>query len=547
MFSRIRIQGLRLARGLRQRLKKRLANPRRCSWQARDAAMRALAAATPPAGAPPWLGLLLRVQPNETAAALRTLDSLCGQSSNGWCVRVLAAPAEQAALQSQFPTSPSIVYLTAPITAAQLAAEQGAGYAALLAPGDTLHPLALWMIGRELQRQPCDFLYTDEEQAPADGDKPVVRLKPDWSPDLLLGWNYPGRLAFFALERLANLPEIPFALEAAHQLALSLLSVPVNVRHLPHALITCLPYPPDGDPRAVQAAAAPHEVEPVNGLCRLHFQAAGQPLVSILICARDRADLSARCLDSLFTRTTYPNFEVVLLDNDSLQPEALGLYRSWAEKELRFRCERVAAPFNFAALNNQAAALARGSLLVFLNNDTEVLTPAWLDELAGQALRPSTGCCAPMLLFPDGSIQHAGIMAGREQVLHAWYRADPQQPGALGRLRIPSNFSALTAACLMLTRARFEEVGGFEESLGIAYNDVDLCFKLRQKGYFNVLLPHIRLCHHESASRGYEDTPERRARRAREFDLLLRRWPDIAQPDPFTHPCLDALSGAFDE
>lgn len=546
MFNKIRARGLRLARSLRQRLKHRLHDPHRCSWKARDAAFRALAAAEPPAGEPPLFGLILRVGPGETDAALRTLDSLRGQNSSGWCLRVLAAPAEEAALQSQFPASPSIVYIPSPLTAGQLAAEQGSGYAALLAAGDTLHPLTLWMIGRELQRQPCDFLYTDEEHAPAGGEKPVVRLKPDWSPDLLLGWNYPGRLAFFALQRLAAMPETPFELEAAHRLALGLLAAPVNVRHLPYALITCRPSPPQSDPHAVQAAVNPARLEAVDGLSRVHFQPAGQPLISILICARDRADLTSRCLDSLFSRTTYPNFEVVLVDNDSQQPEALELYRGWAEKEARFRCERMAAPFNFAALNNRAADLARGSLLLFLNNDTEVLTPTWLEELAGFAQRPSTGCCAPMLLFPDGSIQHAGILAGGGRVVHAWYRADPHQPGTLGRLQVPSNFSALTAACLMLTRERFEAAGGFDEALGIAYNDVDLCFKLRQKGCFNVLLPHIRLYHHESASRGYEDTPERRARRRHEFDLLLQRWPQIAQGDPCAHPCLEALSGALD-
>ena len=496
--------------------------------------------AQPPAAAAPDLHLYLQVCPGQVPDALLTLRSLqAGTAPAG--LHISAAPAEQQALQAALPGGLQVTWRAEPPAAQHL---PGSGYAALLAPGDVLHPLTLAAVGRALAATPCDLLYTD--CAHWRGQRAAPWFKPGWSPDLLLAWNYPGRLAFFALQRLAQLPNLTFDLASAHALALALLAAPPRVQRLPYVLITCPPEPPLCDLPAVQQAAAPCSLQALpNGLCRVHVQPAGQPLVSIIICARDQAELTARCLDAIFTRTAYPHFEVLLVDNGSTQPAALDLYHSWAEKEPRFHCERMDLPFNFSLLNNRAGALARGQVLVFLNNDTEVFTPEWLQELAGQALRPASGACAPLLLFPDGSIQHAGILAGRGRVRHAWYRAATGQAGHLGRLLVPSNFTALSAACLAVERGRFLAVGGFDEALAIAYNDVDLCLKLTDKGYFNLLLPHIRILHHESASRGYEISSARRARRQAEFDLLLRRWPGLAVPDPFAHPCLADLSGDF--
>jgi O-antigen biosynthesis protein len=196
-------------------------------------------------------------------------------------------------------------------------------------------------------------------------------------------------------------------------------------------------------------------------------------------------------------------------------------------------------PFNYSKLNNEAVELARGELILLLNNDIEVITPEWLEEMAGQAMRASIGAVGVKLLFPDNTIQHAGVTLGVGGVAgHTHRELDVNHPGYFDRLVVVSNYSAVTAACLMVRKELFEDVDGLEEELQVAFNDVDFCLKLLKKGYRNVLLPQVKLYHHESKSRGYEDTPEKMQRFLGEVNLMRERWDELLHRDPCYNPNL---------
>ncbi len=196
-------------------------------------------------------------------------------------------------------------------------------------------------------------------------------------------------------------------------------------------------------------------------------------------------------------------------------------------------------PFNFSRINNYAVAHSSGEYVLLLNNDTEVITPDWLEAMVEQAQRPSIGAVGAKLLYDDGTVQHAGVMIGIGGVAgHSHKYAQRDEPGYFATLQTTNNFSAITAACLMVRRAVFEEVGGFDESLAIAFNDVDFCLRVRDAGYRNVYLPHVELYHHESKSRGHENTPEKMDRFLREQRVMQERWRTGDGPDPYYNPNL---------
>ena len=242
--------------------------------------------------------------------------------------------------------------------------------------------------------------------------------------------------------------------------------------------------------------------EPVTGHpghFRAYWALASNPLISIIICTRDKPQLLQRCLTSIFRQAGYSNIEILLIDNGSTESATFSLYRQWQENEpTRLRIETYKEPFNFSTMNNWATELAKGELLLFLNNDTEVLTPDWLQEMAGQACRPEIGAVGAMLLFPNGTIQHAGIiLGGKSLAVHSHRGMDSSSPGYKGRLLAQSNVSAVTAACLMIRKELFSSLGGFNERFVVSYGDVDLCLRLRSAGYQQIVLPQVRLLHYE--------------------------------------------------
>jgi GT2 family glycosyltransferase len=274
----------------------------------------------------------------------------------------------------------------------------------------------------------------------------------------------------------------------------------------------------------------------LNGTYRVIYHLPTQPLVSILIPNRDSVQMLGRCIESL-GRSSYANYELVILENNSTSEETLAYYRQ-LERQGNVRIVPWTKPFNYAAVNNYGAAQARGEVLLFLNNDVEAINPDWLEWMVKHALRPEVGVVGAKLLYADDTIQHAGIVVGMGGVAgHVLLRFPRDADGYMNRLRVTHNVAAVTGACLMTRRAVFEQVGGFDESFVLAFNDVDLCLQIQAAGYRVIWTPEAELYHLESKTRGAEDTNEKQARFSREYRLFMTKWERyLKSGDPFYNP-----------
>jgi GT2 family glycosyltransferase len=265
------------------------------------------------------------------------------------------------------------------------------------------------------------------------------------------------------------------------------------------------------------------------GTYQVSFALKEQPLISIIIPTKDRVDMLARCLNSILP-STYARFEILIVENGSKQPETFNFYRSLTQQP-NVRVLQWDKPFNFAALNNFAAKQAAGEVLLFLNNDVQVINPDWLERLLEHAGRPQVGAVGAKLYYPDDTLQHGGVVISPGGGLAHQLRFAPRDSAGYGsRLVSVQNLAAVTGACLMTRKAVFEEVGGFDEIFVITFNDIDLCFKIRQTGKLILWTPFAELYHFESVSRGYEDVPPD------EYAIFQRKWQDLPEGDPYANP-----------
>ena len=443
-------------------------------------------------------------------------------------------------------------------------------FIALLDHDDTLEPDALFENAVAIARDPAtDVIYSDEDKIDAEGRRTEPYFKPDWSPDSILARNYVSHLGVYRTALVRDVGGFRDGFEGSqdYDLLLRVAERTQAIRHIPRVLYhwrvtagstaehrAAKSYAYDAGARAIEEALARRgdrarvEHHPdAPGVYRVRYAIAGDDLVSIIVPTRDHGADVERCLTSVFARSTWSNFEVVLLDNGSTDPASLRVFGSWLEREPeRVRLVRHDVPFNFSAINNYAASQARGRFLLFLNNDTEVLTPDWIDAMVEYAQRPQTGAVGAKLLYEDGTVQHAGVIVGLGGVAgHSHKNYPGDAPGYFYTLQSVTNYSAVTAACMMLRRDVFDEVGGFDETLAIAFNDVDLCLRIGAAGYANVYLPHVVLFHHESKSRGYENTAEKMQRFLGEQAVMRSRWRTDEARDPCYNPNLTLITEDF--
>jgi GT2 family glycosyltransferase len=262
------------------------------------------------------------------------------------------------------------------------------------------------------------------------------------------------------------------------------------------------------------------------------------PLVSLIIPTRDRRELLEPCVESLLAKTGYRNFELIVVDNESRDPAALDFLAS-LERRGAARVLRDGRPFNFSALNNLAVAQARGEIVGLLNNDLEVVEEGWLEEMTSHAMRPEVGAVGARLLYPDRTVQHAGVILGIGGIAdHAHKHLNADAPGYTFRARLTQNVSAVTAACLLIRKQTYLAAGGLDEQFAVAFNDVDFCLRVRALGLRNLWTPFATLIHHESKSRGRETTPARMARFRGEIRALEQRWGKALLEDPAYNPNL---------
>jgi GT2 family glycosyltransferase len=442
-------------------------------------------------------------------------------------------------------------------------------FVALLDHDDVLARDALFHVALVANRHPdAGFIYSDEDKIDDLGRRSEPYFKPEWSPDSLLARMYVGHLAVFRRTLLQEIGGFRSGFEGSqdYDLVLRATERTQRIHHIPRVLYHWRIHPEstaasagskeyayDAGRRALEEALArrgePGRVDalPEPGSYVVRYAIANPGKVSVIVPTRDHGEDVERCLGSVFARAaSYPNFEVLLIDNGSADRGSLETFARWAAQEPRVRVLRYDAPFNFARINNAGAAATGGAYLLFLNNDTEVVSEDWLHAMVEYAQRPSIGAVGAKLLYPDGTVQHAGVVTGIGGVAgHAHKYADANAGGYFNTLRTVNNYSAVTGACLMVRRDAFDRAGGFDERLAVAYNDVDFCLKLRESGLYNVYLAHVVLVHHESKSRGYEEGAEKLARFAAERQLMEARWRCAELGDPHYSPHLSLTTEDF--
>jgi GT2 family glycosyltransferase len=440
----------------------------------------------------------------------------------------------------------------------------GGEFVVLLDHDDELAPHALFAVARALQARPsAQLVYSDEDKLDATGKRCAPYFKPDFSPDLLYSQNYISHLGVFRRALVQEVGGFRPGYEGSQDYDLVLRCVAriadtSDILHVPEVLYHWRmaegstaggqeqkSYTTDAARRALQdhfdRAGLPATVSVIApGLYRQHWAIpAPAPLVSLIVPTRDCHDVLGTCIDSILKQTSYASYEIIIVDNGSTCPDTLA-YMAGLEAAGKVRVLRYDLPFNYAAINNFAARHARGSLLALVNNDVEVISADWLTEMVSHAVRADIGCVGAKLYYPNDTIQHGGVVCGIGGVAGHSHKYQPRdEDGYFSRMRIVHNTSAVTAAVLLLRRAVFEQVGGLDEvGLSVAFNDVDLCLKVMQAGYRNLWTPFAELYHHESISRGSDETPEKRERFQCECAVMQARWPGVIARDPYYNPNL---------
>jgi GT2 family glycosyltransferase len=445
--------------------------------------------------------------------------------------------------------------------------------------GDVFASHGFYLAAQYIRRIPeAEMLYGDVDVLDSTGGRSRAMFKPDWNPLLLLGVDFVSDCAIYSTDllRKVDLPQVvrdsgwryDLVLRCAEQVdARSIVHVPHVMVHLDEASavagslakLTAVPTvasPPDAVSVSHASATAILAVQrhlerrgiradvvaanPSMPLRRITYSIpTPPPRVSVVVPTRDGLSLLRRCIDSVIEKTTYPNYEIVIVDNGSVAPETLAYFDS-LRAHPGVSIVRDDSPFNFSALNNRAIENLQSEFVCLLNNDVEVISPEWLDEMVGLATQPGAGAIGASLWYPDDTLQHGGVLLGYGGVAgHLHHMLSWGRPGYYGRALVAQNLSAVTAACLLIRRAIYEEVGGMDEDLAVAFNDVDFCIRVDRAGYRNAWTPHARLYHFESASRGTDMSPDKFQRFQSEVRRMQDRWGESLNSDPAYNPNLN--------
>jgi len=430
---------------------------------------------------------------------------------------------------------------------------------------DVLAADALYEVAAEVNRYPnAEMIYTDEDKINCTGKAYFgPHFKPDFSMDLLCCNNYICHLLAVRrdLVRRAGLLDPAYDGAQDYDFTLRCAEKAKEIRHIPKVLYHWRTHPDStaGNPaskeyafeagrRAVEAHYRRAGVDGsasftrMRGRYRSSFPVHGEPLVSVLIPNKDHVEDMERCLSSIREKTTYRRYEILIIENNSVEAETEAFYRRLEAEYPQdvLRILRYEGAFNYSAIHNFAVPQARGEYLVLLNNDTEVVSPRWLEELLGLAQRPEVGAVGAKLYYPDGTIQHAGAVVGLcGPASHLFIGMAGDKDGYAGRLVSVQDYSAVTAACMMTKKSVYEKAGGMDETLAVAYNDIDYCMKLGKAGLHVLFTPYAELIHYESKTRGPEDNERKRARFAEESAVFCERWEkELEAGDPWYSPNL---------
>lgn len=495
------------------------------------------------------------------------IDSLLAQTYGNWELCIANGSPEDSAMKKvleEYTKKDSRIRVSeltenkgiAGNTNAALEMAQGE-FVGLLDHDDLLAPNALYEIVRALDEdRNLDAVYTDEDKVTTELDEHFQpHLKPDFNLDLLRSNNY---ICHFFVVRRSIVQKVggfcqEFDGAQDHDFIFRCIETAEKVGHIPEILYhwrthkastadnpASKMYAFDAGKRAIEAHLKRTGTEgivshtPDLGFFRVKYPVQGQPLVSVIIPNKDEKETLKACIDSIREKTEYPNYEIIIVENNSTTDEIFQYYKELSQ-DPRIRLLRWKKEFNYSAINNYGVCHANGEYLLFLNNDVTVITPGWIKELLGVCQRPEVGAAGVKLIYPDNTIQHAGCVIGLGGIAgHMFVDMPANRTGYLHKASILQDMSAVTAACMMMKRTAFEEAGGFTEKLPVAFNDVDLCLKVRKNHKLIVYDPYVQLYHMESKTRGAEDNKEKVRRFQEEIEYMRCQWIDILKKgDPY--------------
>ena len=429
-------------------------------------------------------------------------------------------------------------------------------FVVLLDHDDELTADCLYELAKAIEKEPLDFIYSDEDKISAEGLYVEPHFKPDWSPDTMMSTMYTCHVACFRRTLLEEVGGLRSEYDGCQDwdLVLRVTEKTDRIYHIPKVLyhwriipesiasdLSAKPYVLEATQKVRQDAIARRGLKGVvvplsqiPGYFRVKYQLQGEPLISIIIPTRDNGSVLQRCVESIFEKSSYNNFELIIVDNGSIDADTLDYFETLQLRE-NIKVVRHDQPFNFSELNNLGARHASGSVYLFLNDDTEVITADWLEDLGAYAQLPHAGAVGAKLLYPNSNAnQHAGILNLEDGPGHAFLNHNADSPGYYMRNLLEYNWLAVTGACLTVSAEKFNNLGGFDEALPIAYNDVELCMRLNEAGFYNTVCQAVRLIHHESLSRGLDHVdPEKMERLRLERERMYKKHPNYFQRDPF--------------
>ena len=424
--------------------------------------------------------------------------------------------------------------------------------------GCILRPWAVaWFSWQQAQQPEAACIYGDHDHYTEDiNTLHTPHFKPDWSLELQRNSAYVGNVLWMQAEAFKKAYEVLEDTVSVYTLLLEVaVQQPQAVIHIP-ALLWAEPELltfPKVNHNLLQAHLNRHQVKAEisidqRGLTRIHYTLpVVLPMVSIIIPTRDLLPMLQPCVESVLKYTQWPNYEIIIVDNQSSCPQTLAYLAQLQQQEPRVRVIAYDKPFNYSAINNHAVEQAAGEIICLLNNDTEVISPDWLNEMVSRLLQPKVGVVGTRLYFTDGRVQHAGDVVGVGGcATHLYGVINADEMGYMHRAVLAQDLSAVTAACLVTHRALYQRLGGLNaQDLTVAFNDVDYCLRIREAGYAVIYTPYAELYHHESVSRGKEDDPIKQARAKAEAEYMRKRWRVIREGDPYYNPNLSAVKPDF--
>lgn len=439
-------------------------------------------------------------------------------------------------------------------------------YIALFDHDDLLHPSALFEYMNVICKQNADFIYCDELTFEGTLDKIItMHFKPDFAIDNLRANNYICHFTVFKADLLKTVGMFRKEFDGSqdHDMILRLTDEAKNVVHVPKILyfwrshpnsvasdINSKTYAIDAGKRAVNEHLKRHGINAIvesskafPTIYRFRYELKEKPLISILIPNKDNVEVLSRCVESILKKSTYKNIEIIIIENNSVEQKTFEYYKILEKNEnIKVITYKNNGEFNYSDINNFGVAYANGEHLLFLNNDIEIISENWIEEMLMYSQREDVGAVGAKLYYPNDTIQHAGVilkLGAHRCAGHCHYRCSRENLGYMGRLYYSQNFSAVTAACLMIKKTTFNKINGFDTEFAVAFNDVDLCMKIRKAGYLVVWTPYAEAYHYESISRGHEDTSEKQERFNNEVIMFKTKWKkELEQGDPYYNPNL---------